>query len=284
MASKYIVITGISSGIGKYLAHLLIDHGFQVIGTHRDPDALQVDFFSEFGSIPLYMDMANEESIVQAAIRIQEITGNEGLYGLINNAGLAIPGPLAEVPIEKFKYQFQVNVFGNLLLIQKLIPLLQLQGGSSRILNIGSVSGLFASPFLGSYAASKFALEGLSDSLRRELQLIGIRVILIEPGPIRTSIWKKNLDVAEDYKDGSFQQYLEKATEVILQMEKNAMPLEVLNKPILHALVSTKPKARYLIHKNKFLFLLLAKILPDKWADYLVYKNLKSNNNKLRPV
>lgn len=281
---KFVVVTGISSGIGLYLSKFLINEGFQVIGTHRDRDLAEGLTKSTNGLIQLYMDLANEHSIELAAIQIQKIVGNQGLYAIINNAGQAIPGPLTEVPMEKIKYQFQVNVFGNLMFIQKLMPLLQLNGPGSRIINMSSVSGLFASPFLGSYAASKFALEGLSDSLRRELKLLGIEVVLIEPGPIRTAIWSKHLGVSEYYKGGLFDQYLLKATDIIQQMEENAMSLDVLNQPILDALLSTKPKTRYLIHKNKFLFLLLAKILPDKWADYLVNRNLKSNNKKLRPV
>jgi len=281
---KFVVVTGISSGIGLYLSKFLINQGFQVIGTHRDRDVPNGLPNTANGLIQLYMDLANEHSIELAAIQIQKIVGYKGLYALINNAGQAIPGPLTEVPMEKIKYQFQVNVFGNLLLIQKLMPLLQKNGPGSRIINMSSVSGLFDSTYLRSYAASKFALEGLSDSLRRELILLGIAVVVIEPGPIRTAIWSKNLGVSEDYKGGLFDQYLLKATDIIQQMEENAMPLEVLNQPILDALLSTKPKTRYLIHKNKFLFLLLAKILPDKWADYLVNRNLKSNNNKLRPV
>lgn len=281
---KFVVVTGISSGIGLYLSKFLINEGFQVIGTHRDRDLAEGLTKSTNGLVQLYMDLANEHSIELAAIQIQKIVGNQGLYAIINNAGQAIPGPLTEVPMEKIKYQFQVNVFGNLMFIQKLMPLLQLNGPGSRILNMSSVSGLFASPFLGSYAASKFALEGLSDSLRRELKLLGIEVVLIEPGPIRTAIWSKHLGVSEDYKGGLFDQYLLKASDIIQQMEENAMSLDVLNQPILDALLSTKPKTRYLIHKNKFLFLLLAKILPDKWADYLVNRNLKSNNKKLRPV
>lgn len=281
---KFIVVTGISTGIGRYLCKFLLDQGFQVIGTHREPDVKNGISTLDPRLIPLYMDLANERSIEHASIEIQKIVGNMGLFALINNAGQAIPGPLTEVPMEKIKYQFQVNVFGNLMLIQKMMPLLQKNGPGARIINMSSVSGLFASPFLGSYAASKFALEGLSDSLRRELKLLGITVVVIEPGPIQTAIWSKHLGVAADYKGGLFDQYLIKATDIIQQMEANAMPLEVLNQPILESLLSTKPKTRYLIHKNKFLFLLLAKILPDKWADYLVNRNLKSNNNKLRPV
>lgn len=281
---KFIVVTGISTGIGRYLCKFLLDQGFQVIGTHREPDVKNGISTLDPRLIPMYMDLANERSIEHASIEIQKIVGNIGLFALINNAGQAIPGPLTEVPMEKIKYQFQVNVFGNLMLIQKMMPLLQKNGPGARIINMSSVSGLFASPFLGSYAASKFALEGLSDSLRRELKLLGITVVVIEPGPIQTAIWSKHLGVAADYKGGLFDQYLIKATDIIQQMEANAMPLEVLNQPILESLLSTKPKTRYLIHKNKFLFLLLAKILPDKWADYLVNRNLKSNNNKLRPV
>ncbi len=284
MAQKYVVVSGISSGIGQFICENLIREGFFVIGTQRqvESDSNQHAFQPGFKSIA--MDLTDEASILTAALQIEQLVGSEGLYALVNNAGQAIPGPLSELPIEQLKYQFQVNVFGHFLFTQKLIPLLRIHGHSARIINISSVSGLFAAPFLGAYAASKFALEGLSDSWRRELKLLGIPVVLIEPGPLKTKIWQKHLGIADLYKGGSFDSYLQKADEIILNIEQSALPLSALKKPFIKALLSTKPKPRYLIHKNKILFLLLIKILPDSWADFLVNKNLKSANKKLRPI
>ena len=230
------------------------------------------------------MDVADESSIERAFAEITSLTGEHGLYALINNAGIASPGPISHLALDKIKYQFQVNVFGLIKMIQMAFDLLIKQGEGSRIINISSVSGLFASPFLGAYASSKFAVEGLSDSLRRELKLMNIKVIIIEPGSIKTPIWSKHLEAAKDFEDSPYSVYMEKARETILEMEKSAIPVESLKIPVLEALMSSKPKTRYLIRKNKFLFCLLAKYLPVPLVDFLVHRNLRSGKRKIRPI
>ncbi len=230
------------------------------------------------------MDVAEELSIENAFAEIKILTKDYGLYALINNAGIAMPGPLSHLAISKMKYLFEVNVFGPVKMIQMALDLLIQYGQGSRIINISSVSGLFASPFLGAYAASKFAMEGLSDSLRRELELLNIKVIVIEPGSIKTRIWGKHLDVASEFKHSPFAEYLDQAREVILRMEENAIAVDRLKKPLLEAMESPNPKTRYLIRKNKILFCLLAKYLPVPLVDFLVQRNLKSGKRKIRPI
>jgi short-subunit dehydrogenase len=127
-------------------------------------------------------------------------------------------------------------------------------------------------------------MEGLTDSLRRELRLFGIRVVLIQPGPLKTAIWEKNLRVALDYSASPYQSYLEHAAETIRQTEKNALPLHHLDAPIIHALEAPFPKSRYLIHKNPYRLRILATFLPASWVDHLVHKNLTSGVRKIRPV
>ncbi|MBK9109138.1 MAG: SDR family NAD(P)-dependent oxidoreductase [Saprospiraceae bacterium] len=195
---KKVLITGINSGIGYHLALLLADHGFRVIGTLRDFDKAPAEISQHPGIRVFEMHIDSDEDIENAYKPIREFIGRDGLFALINNAGMVEPGPLAYIPIDKFKYVFQINVFGPLKLIQLCLDSLLTHGKGSRIINMSSVSGLFASPFLGAYAGSKFALEGLSDSLRRELNLLGIHVIKLNPGSLKTGIWRKQLDMAQN--------------------------------------------------------------------------------------
>jgi NAD(P)-dependent dehydrogenase (short-subunit alcohol dehydrogenase family) len=281
---KYVLITGITTGIGFYIAKLILGQGYQVIGSYRSLHNIPGELTHHDHIHLVRMDLADEHSIEEAFIKIKEITAQYGLYAIINNAGIAIPGPITHLPLEKIKYQFQINLFGHIKVIQLAFGLLKTYGPGSRIINMSSVSGLFASPFLGAYASSKFAFEGLSDSLRRELRLMGIKVVIIEPGPVRTPIWKKNMQVAEDFKESPYAAYLMKAGEIISETSRNALPPERLRSPVLNALSKDDPKPRYLIHKNKILFYILAKILPVPLADFLVQRNLKSGNRKIRPI
>lgn len=281
---KFVLITGISSGIGLYLAKLFAEHSYSVIGTYRNIQYIDSTLMHYKNVHLIKMDVAEELSIENAFAEIKILTKDYGLYALINNAGIAMPGPLSHLAISKMKYLFEVNVFGPVKMIQMALDLLIQYGQGSRIINISSVSGLFASPFLGAYAASKFAMEGLSDSLRRELELLNIKVIVIEPGSIKTRIWGKHLDVASEFKHSPFAEYLDQAREVILRMEENAIAVDRLKKPLLEAMESPNPKTRYLIRKNKILFCLLAKYLPVPLVDFLVQRNLKSGKRKIRPI
>jgi NAD(P)-dependent dehydrogenase (short-subunit alcohol dehydrogenase family) len=281
---KFVLITGVSSGIGLYLAKLFAEQSYSVIGTYRNIQFIDSTLM-KFNNVHLIkMDVADESSIENAFTEIRILTGEFGLYALINNAGIAMPGPISHLSIEKMKYLFEVNVFGPVKMIQLALDLLIKYGPGSRIINISSVSGLFASPFLGAYASSKFAIEGLSDSLRRELELLNIKVIVIEPGSIKTKIWGKHLNVAEEFKNSPYTEYLVQAKEVILSMEEKAIPVDHLKKPMIDALESPNPKTRYLIRKNKILFCLLAKYLPVPLVDFLVQRNLKSGKRKIRPI
>ena len=191
--NKWVLITGVSSGIGLYIANEMVKGPYRVIGSVRDRNIQYKTLDPRV--VLIEMDQSSETSISNAFQVINQILGNEKLFALINNAGIAVPGPLVELPIEQFKEQFNVNLFGVLRCTQLAFPLFET---GSRIINISSVSGLITSPFTGAYSSSKFALEALSDALRRELMLLGIKVILIEPGPLKTKIWKKNLGVGEN--------------------------------------------------------------------------------------
>ena len=193
---RSVVITGTSTGIGWGTAKVLIGNGFRVFGSVRktsDAGRLTAEFGDRF--VPLIFDVTDEAAVNAAASDVRSALAGEKLAGLVNNAGVAVAGPLLELPIEEFRRQIEINLVGVVITTKAFAPLVgtdpQLQGNPGRIINISSVGGRNAVPFLAPYAASKFALEGLSESLRRELLPFGIDVIIIGPGAVATPIWSK---------------------------------------------------------------------------------------------
>ena len=281
--NKTICITGASTGLGLDATAFMINKGFEVIATVRKKeDGVKLE--GKFGDRihVVYMDIVDSESVKGAIRTIYAHLGSNGLYALVNNAGIAVPGPLMYLPMERFRMQFEVNVFGLLEFTQGLFPLLAREEGS-RIVNISSVSGLVTSPFTGAYSASKFALEALSDGMRRELMLFNIKVVVIEPGPVKTPIWKKNMNVAEDFKDTPYKDLLKHAQDVIANTEANAIaPLEV-SKTIYKALTLKNPRTRYIVHKKKWLFWLISRAMPDTWLDKLLVKRKFEGDARHRP-
>ncbi len=280
---NYVLITGISTGIGHYLAKLLSAEAYGVIGTYRDIKSIDPEFLKNDNIQLIQMDLSVEESIANGFETVKQIVSGQGLYAIINNAGYAQAGPVTHLPIQLIRKQFDVNLFGTIQVIQHGFSLLKQYGKGARIINISSVSGIVASPFLGAYAASKFALEGISDSLRRELKLMDIKLIIIQPGPLKTPIWRKNLDVAALFNDSPYAPYMTRTREVILNTEQNALALDCLKPIMLKSLKLTNPKSRYLVHKNKILFSLLTKYLPVPLLDYLIHRNLTLKKQNIRP-
>ena len=191
-----VVVTGSSTGIGWGTAKVLIAHGFRVFGSVRktaDAERLAAEFGDRF--VPLLFDVTDQAAVKAAAAQVRAALAGEKLAGLVNNAGVAVAGPLLELPIEEFRHQIDVNLTGVVIATQAFTPLVgtdrTLKGDPGRIVNISSVGGKNAVPFLAPYAASKFALEGLSESLRRELLPFGIDVIIVAPCAVATPIWNK---------------------------------------------------------------------------------------------
>lgn len=280
-SKKNILITGVSGGIGWTIArNLSVD--FNIIGTIRQNEQLE-RLSQELPDVEcIVMDLEDPFSIQKGFDELLRQDPGFRLFALINNAGIACPGALLDLPMEQWRKQFEVNVFGLVQVIQLSIPLLIPSEG--RIVNMSSVSGLFSSPFLGAYAASKFALEGLTDALRRELALMDLKVILIEPGPLKTSIWRKSLGLKDKYPKSLFNDYLQQSDELILQMESKALAVEKIITPIRHALKHKRPKIRYLVHRSPLLLRLIVHFIPTSWIDRLVLKNLRSKNTKIRPI
>ena len=201
---KSVVVTGASTGIGWGCVKVLIDDGFRVFGGVRkeaDADRLAKEFGANF--TPLIFDVTAAAAVAAGAGKVQTALGGETLFGLVNNAGIGVPGALIDLKIDDFRRQIDVNLTGQLIVTQAFAPLIgvdrSLKGPPGRIVMISSLGGKTAFPFMGAYNASKFALEGLSESLRREMMMFGIDVIVIAPGSVATPIWDKAeaFDVAQ---------------------------------------------------------------------------------------
>src|SRR5438477_8562922 len=196
-ASRSVVVTGASTGIGWACVKVLIASGFHVFGSVRkqaDAERLAKEFGNSF--TPLIFDVTDEAAVAVGAKQVETALAGATLFGLVNNAGIAVPGPLLYLKVDDFKNQMAVNLTGQLIVTQAFAPLLgadrERTGAPGRIVMISSVGGKNALPFVGPYAASKFALEGLSESLRRELMVFGIDVIVVAPGAVATPIWDKS--------------------------------------------------------------------------------------------
>ena len=276
---KSVIITGTSTGIGRDAARMLIEKGFRVYGSVRkqeDADGLIKAFGENF--VPLLFDVTDEAAIHAAAKQVREGLNGETLFGLVNNAGVAVAGPMMHLSIENFRKQLEINVTGQLIVTQAFIPLLgadrSLKGSPGRIVNISSGSGKSGSPFIGAYAASKHALEGLSESMRRELMLYGIDVIIVGPGPIATPIWDKGKqENADQYKNTDYYESGAKFQKYVLNRGRNGLPVERVSEVILHALTSANPRVRYTITPNPF-GAWVTSMLPNRFMDNIIAKNL----------
>jgi len=274
-----VVITGTSTGIGWGTTKVLIEHGFQVFGSVRkasDADRLSKQFGERF--VPLLFDVTDESAVRAAAADVRVRLAGGRLNGLVNNAGVAVAGPLLELPIEQLRYQIDVNLIGVVIVCKAFAPLIgtdpDLCGNSGRIINVSSGSGRNAVPFLAPYAASKFALEGLSESLRRELMPFGIDVILIGPSTVATQIWKKaeQIDIAP-YINTPYGVALQRLRSHVLSLGKHGLPPEKIGEAVLHALTGSKPRVRYAISPQPFQDW-MARTLPKRMVDRKICRRL----------
>ncbi|HEY0329479.1 MAG TPA: SDR family oxidoreductase [Rhodopseudomonas sp.] len=276
---RSIVITGVSTGIGHAAAKLLLARGFAVFGSVRkEADALRLK--AEFGEhfTPLIFDVTDEEAVKAAAREVRTALRGEILAGLVNNAGIAVAGPVLELPIAEFRYQFEVNVIGPILATQAFAPLLgadpHLQGPRGRIVMISSLAGKFGNPLMSAYSASKHAIEGLSDALRRELMLFGIDVIVIAPGAVKTPIWAKADEVdISGYQSSPFFPALQRVRSYLPKMAAKGLPAERIADGILTALTAAHPRARVTLTPDP-LRNFITNILPKRTVDNIVAKSL----------
>ncbi|MFY0689492.1 MAG: SDR family NAD(P)-dependent oxidoreductase [Cyclobacteriaceae bacterium] len=276
---KQILITGVSTGLGHQLASDFIKKGYKVYGSVRkseDAVALIKSFGRSFH--PLTFDVTDHKAIDDAAFELGEILNGKPLAGLINNAGIAIAGPLLHVPIEQFKHQMDVNVIGLVKVTQAFAPLLGANVDylhpPGRIIQIGSVSGKIAMPFVGPYAASKYALEAISTSLRRELIGYGIDVILIGSGAIKTPIWNKSTsEVASAYSNTPYGNILASFNRKFVQSAiHTALSTEFVSENIVRIFESKHPKTRYTFIQKRLTNWILPRLLPDRFLDRFLAK------------
>jgi NAD(P)-dependent dehydrogenase (short-subunit alcohol dehydrogenase family) len=278
VSKGYVVITGASSGIGEACAQHLAGLGFNVFaGVRKDADAQRI---AGPRIEPLMIDVADDASVAAAAEQVRGAVAGAGLAGLVNNAGIAVAGPLEFMPLGEFQHQLEVNVTGVLRSTQAMLPLIR-QGGRGRIVNISSIGGRVAAPMVGPYAASKFAVEGLSDSLRRELRPWRIHVALIEPGAVATPIWDKSIAAGDQIRAESPPEAEKLYGEVIeairKQAQKNAVdgvPPQEVAEAVAHALTADKPKTRYLVGRDAKMRGPMAKVMPDRMMDAAIARVL----------
>jgi len=276
---RSVVITGASTGIGWAAAKLLLQRGFRVFGSVRkqaDADRLSGEFGANY--TPLLFDVTDEAAVLAAARKVRAALGGETLSGLVNNAGIAVPGPVLELAADEFRRQIDVNVIGPIIATQAFGPLLgsdpSLKGPKGRIVMISSVAGKNGNPLMSAYSTSKHALEGLSESLRREMMLFGIDVIIVAPGAVKTPIWAKAEEVDfSAYRNSPFFPALERIRQFMLQLGENGLPPEQIAERIADALTSTNPRVRYQITPNSLRYLVTA-MLPKRMVDRIIAKRL----------
>lgn len=286
MQNKYIFITGISSGIGYHIAQTLAGKGFHIIGSVRNSkDASRIKHELGERLTVLIFDVTDIETTRKEIESVFPMLEKEGLSVLINNAGAAVPGPMQYLPEEDFLRQMDINVYAVRRITNLLLPYLGVSKKYTpgKIINISSVSGLFNTPYNGAYCISKHALESMTDIYRRELKIFGIQVSAIEPGPIKSKIWKKNKGALDKFLDTEYGHILAKADKIIENSEKSALDTSVISQLIVKIIESDKPATRYLVHRKKWMFKLLAHYLPDKWVDHLIHKSM-TKKDKFRPV
>lgn len=273
---RSVVVTGVSTGIGKGIAEVLIGKGQRVFGSVRrqvDADRLQQEFGDRFS--PLIFDVTDAAAVTSAAEIVRKSLAGARLAGLVNNAGIAVSGPLLELRADELRRQLEINLVAPLTVTQAFAALLgmdaALTGPPGRIVNISSVTGRSGLPFVGAYAASKHGLEGLSESLRRELLQFGIDVIIVAPGTVATPIWDKGEQVDWDrYRASPYLEALHRSREMFVDLGRNALPPERIGEIVHQALTVSRPKTRYAPVKGKLFNWTLPQSLPRRVVDRLV--------------
>lgn len=272
-----VVITGASTGIGKACALWMDQLGWQVFaGVRKEDDGEALRRESTPRLRPVLIDVTNAASIAAAAEQIGSVVGEIGLQGLVNNAGVAFGGILEFMPVDHLRQQIEINVIGQIAVTQPLIPLLRRARG--RIVNMSSVAGLSATPVLGPYAASKHALEAITDALRLELRPWGIHVVAVEPGRIHTPIWQKSLAEAEKWLEAYppeahalYGPLIERALRSV--GKRSTISADKVAEVVAHALIAKKPRIRYVVGRDAQIRLWIER-LPDWLRDRIIVSRM----------
>ncbi|MEJ5224095.1 MAG: SDR family oxidoreductase [Anaerolineales bacterium] len=273
MSEQTIVVTGASSGIGRAIALYFAQRGWAVFGGVRkaaDAEALRQ---AHADITPIFLDVTDAAQVAEAVETVSARLGERGLDALVNNAGVAVPAPVAVIPLEELRRQFEINVMGVVAVTQAFLPLLKQRGRGSTIVNISSTSARMSSPLTGAYSASKMALEGLNDSLRIELRPWGVRVVSVQPGPVTTPIWEKTVADSERVLARIAPEQLAPYQPLIDFVRARALrdphfPAERVARVVFGAVTSRAPRVRYLVARNAAGYWLLH-ALPPAWRDAL---------------
>ena len=279
--NRPVVITGVSTGIGKAAAEYLMDRGFPVFGSVRkaeDARDLEENYPDLFTT--LIFDVRDKDAIDNAYQLVYEKVKDNGVEALVNNAGIAVSGPLQHLKEEYIRKQMEVNFFAQLHITQKFLPLIGASKDSpyepGRLINISSLSGRMVRMMMGPYSISKYAFEAMSDAFRRELRLYDIKVVIIEPGPIDTQIWEKAKTEDAPYMDTDYGYILKKRDKVVRRSQKIAIPPERVAKKIYEGITKESPKTRYIVVARKWLIKLILKLAPTKLVDYLFTQEMRN--------
>jgi NAD(P)-dependent dehydrogenase (short-subunit alcohol dehydrogenase family) len=273
--SGTVLVTGASSGIGEAAALHLRELGFDAVAAVRkDEDAERL---AGRGLRTLKIDVTDVDSIAAA----RDELGDGPLAGLVNNAGIAVAAPLEFLPLDQLRHQLEVNLIGQLAVTQRFLPALRAARG--RIVNVSSIGGRVALPLVGAYHASKFALEAISDTLRRELLSQGVDVIVIEPGGVKTPIWRKGDELAAELTADLSPEGRRLYGNLIAAIRKQTTKIatetgiepRVVAEAIGHALTAKRPRARYLVGRDAKVRAPAAAVLPDRLMDRIVARTLR---------
>ncbi len=272
-----VLVTGASTGIGRATALYLQARGFRVFASvRREKDAADLP-----GATPVLLDVESSESIRAASEAVAGALEDGALEGLVNNAGIAVSGPLEFLEMSDLRRQFEVNLFGQVAVTQAFLPFLR-RAKEGRIVNMSSISGRITAPLLGPYSMSKFALEAFSDALRRELEPFGLSVSVVEPGAIKTPIWDKGLDSSKEriarMPERVRELYgrpIETLRQRAQEMSERGAPAEKVAQAVHHALTAARPKTRYLVGFDAKITAKLAWLLPDRAMDRLMRRTLR---------
>ena len=275
---RSVLVTGASTGIGRATALRLDSSGWQVFaGVRKEADADSLRAEASARLEPVILDVTDSDAIAAAA----ELIGKEsdgGLDGLVNNAGVAVPGPLETVPLDDLRHQLEVNLIAYVAVTQAMLP--EIRRAEGRVVFLSSIGGRVAFPFAGPYHASKFATEAIGDVFRQELRPWGLKVAIIEPGSIDTPIWERGQRKAEDVEAKApktnllYGAALDKFRKVIEDTAERGIPPEKVAKAIAHALESPRPKSRYLVGLDAKVQARLQPLIPTPLFDWIVARQL----------
>ncbi len=278
MDGTSVVISGASTGIGRATALHLDALGFRVFaGVRRDEDGESLRGDSSDRLVPIRLDVTDREQVEAAARLVGDAVQDSRLAGIVNNAGIAVAGPVEFVPLERWRAQLEINVLGVVSMVQAFTPLLRQNRG--RIVTVGSLGGRLAQPMAAPYCASKHALEAISDALRLELRPWGISVSLIQPGAVKTPIWEKGLQAGADLLGGApaewrtlYGRAVEIANRTVIHQNETGVDAIEVARAVENALLSAHPRARYPVGRQARLLIPLSRFLPDRLKDELLLR------------